>query len=168
MQFIGREYELARIQEKLCNDRTECMLIYGRRRVGKSELVKEALKGLEATVIRYVCRKAPFAQNLAGLSKAVSQAFADKFVNFTQLADLLEYVCHKASQQKVVLFIDEYPFLRGDAEAIDSEFQIAIDTWQQRQNQPYTGQIGGYGSDYQGFAHQCPGQSSQASLCDMR
>ena len=130
MQFIGREYELARIQEKLCNDRTECMLIYGRRRVGKSELVKEALKGLEATVIRYVCRKAPFAQNLAGLSKAVSQAFADNFVNFTQLADLLEYVCHKASQQKVVLFIDEYPFLRGDAEAIDSEFQIAIDTWQ--------------------------------------
>ena len=130
MRFIGREQELARIGEKLGSDRTECLLVYGRRRVGKSELIREALKEAEATVVRYVCRKAPFAQNMEGLTRAVAMAFADRFVNFTDLESLLEYVCNKARVQKVVLFIDEYPFLRGDNEAIDSEFQIAIDNWQ--------------------------------------
>lgn len=130
MKFIGREHELARIREKLENDRTECMLVYGRRRVGKSELIKESLRELDATVVRYICRKAPFAQNMEGLTKAVVSSFDDKYVNFTDLESLLEYVCHKAQEQKVVLFIDEYPFLRGDDESVDSEFQIAIDNWQ--------------------------------------
>lgn len=130
MKFIGREQELARIREKLENDRTECLLVYGRRRVGKSELIKEALRDLDTVVVRYICRKTPFAQNMEGLSRAVAKAFNDKYVKFTDLESLLEYVCHKARERKVVLFIDEYPFLRGDNEAVDSEFQIAIDNWQ--------------------------------------
>ena len=129
MKFIGREKELASINRKLANDRSECMLIYGRRRVGKSELIKEALRQVDATLIHYVCRKAAFDQNMDGLSRAVAEAF-DEPVQFRQMEKLLEYVYKKASNQKVILFIDEYPFLRGSSEAIDSEFQIAIDEWQ--------------------------------------
>ena len=130
MQFIGRQHELSLIRRRLTSDRSEALLVYGRRRVGKSELIKEALKGVGAVVIHYVCRKTSFSQNLAGLTRATAQAFDESFIDFSSIDKLLKYVYSKAASQKVVLFIDEYPFLRGDDESIDSEFQIAIDEWQ--------------------------------------
>ncbi|MGN8832947.1 hypothetical protein ACTQV0_11195 [Selenomonas montiformis] len=51
MRFIGRQHELAVIRQKLASNRAESLLVYGRRRVGKSELIKEALKDVEATII---------------------------------------------------------------------------------------------------------------------
>ena len=130
MKFIGREKELCLLRQKLNSDKTECMLIYGRRRVGKSELIKEALKGVDACLVQYVCRKSTFALNLAAFGEEVAAAFNDKFARFDKLGQLLEYVFGKAVDKKVVVVIDEYPFMRGDDEAIDSELQIAIDTWQ--------------------------------------
>ena len=132
MRFIGRQHELAVIRQKLASNRAESLLVYGRRRVGKSELIKEALKDVadDAIVIHYVCRKSSFAQNMAGLSQAAAKAFDEPFIKFEGIDQLLKYVYGKATRQKVILFIDEYPFLRGDNEAIDSEFQIAIDEWQ--------------------------------------
>ena len=129
MKFIGREKELADIKRKLGSKRSEGLLIYGRRRIGKSELIKESLRHTDATLIHYVCRKSTLEANIEGLSQAVSEAF-DEPVQFVQLRNLLEYVYKKGREQKVVLFIDEYPFMRGNNEAIDSEFQIAIDEWQ--------------------------------------
>ncbi len=131
MKFIGREKELEDIKRKLDSKRSECLLIYGRRRVGKSELIKESLRRTDAILIHYVCRKSTPEANIDGLSQAVSEAF-DEPVQFVQLGNLLEYVYKKGREQKVVLFIDEYPFMRGSNEAIDSEFQIAIDEWQHK------------------------------------
>jgi AAA+ ATPase superfamily predicted ATPase len=43
--FIGRHYELNQIKEKLNdNSLSQLIILYGRRRVGKSRLIKEALK----------------------------------------------------------------------------------------------------------------------------
>ncbi|MBE6085229.1 MAG: ATP-binding protein [Selenomonas ruminantium] len=130
MKFIGRQHELSIIRQKLASNRAESMLVYGRRRVGKSELIKEALKEVDVPVIHYVCRKSSFSQNMAGLSQAAAKAFDEPFIKFESIDQLLKYVYGKATRQKIILFIDEYPFLRGDNEAIDSEFQIAIDEWQ--------------------------------------
>lgn len=43
MEFIGRERELARINREFKADEQRNVLIYGRRRVGKSEFIKQAL-----------------------------------------------------------------------------------------------------------------------------
>ena len=51
MRFIGRQHELAVIRQKLASNRAESLLVYGRRRVVKSELIKEALKDVDATII---------------------------------------------------------------------------------------------------------------------
>lgn len=66
MRFIGRQHELAVIRQKLASNRAESLLVYGRRRVVKSELIKEALKDVDATIIHYVCRKSSFVQKCAG------------------------------------------------------------------------------------------------------
>lgn len=46
--FIGREKELEELTEKINNDCFESILIYGRRRIGETELIKEAIKALIA------------------------------------------------------------------------------------------------------------------------
>ena len=132
MQFVGRQRELSMIRERIASDKSEAILVYGRRRVGKSHLIREALKDVKTPVIQYVCRKSSFQKNMEGLSQETAKAFKEPFIRFEAIDQLLEYAYSKAEQQKVVLFIDEYPFLRGDDEAVDSEFQIAIDEWQHR------------------------------------
>lgn len=132
MQFIGRQRELKIIKDRLNSNSSESLLIYGRRRVGKSELIKESLKDAGVPVIHYVCRKSSFGQNMSDLSQAAAKAFNEPFIRFEKINQLLEYAYSKAVKQKIVLFIDEYPFLRGDDEGIDSEFQIAIDEWQHK------------------------------------
>ena len=44
MKFIGRERELAILRQRFESDRSENILVYGRRRVGKSELIRQALR----------------------------------------------------------------------------------------------------------------------------
>lgn len=130
MKFIGRERELAILRQRFESDRSENILVYGRRRVGKSELIRQALRDVKGVVISYVCRRAPFEQNFTGLSRAVSEAFDEPYISFPDLEGLLNYVYRKAAGERVFLFIDEYPFFRGEDGSVDSEFQIAIDRFQ--------------------------------------
>ena len=125
MKFIGRERELAILRQRFESDRSE-----NRRRVGKSELIRQALREVEGVVISYVCRRAPFEQNFTGLSRAVAEAFDEPYISFPDLEGLLNYVYRKAGRERVFLFIDEYPFFRGEDGSVDSEFQIAIDRFQ--------------------------------------
>ena len=53
MEFIGREHELARIKKTLKAPEQRNVLVYGRRRVGKSELIKQALIDLSDTTTIY-------------------------------------------------------------------------------------------------------------------
>ena len=130
MKFIGRHEELARLRRKLSSDRSESILVYGRRRVGKSELIREAIRGEDCLAVQYVCRKASYEENFSGLARAAAEALGEPFLSFRDLASLLEFLYRRARTQRIVLFIDEYPFLRDGNESVDSEFQIAIDRWQ--------------------------------------
>ena len=42
--FIGREYEVEKLLDFINNDLDNAALIYGRRRVGKSELINRCIK----------------------------------------------------------------------------------------------------------------------------
>lgn len=55
MEFIGRERELDRLIRELSNPSQRNVLIYGRRRVGKSELIKQTLKKIQCTAIYFEC-----------------------------------------------------------------------------------------------------------------
>ena len=51
MEFIGRTAELARLEREFDKDSLGVVLIYGRRRVGKSELIKQAIRQNDAKAI---------------------------------------------------------------------------------------------------------------------
>ena len=73
MKFIGRKRELSRLKTLMQSDLMGMALIYGRRRVGKSELVKQALKDSGTAGIYYECRQVAEESNVKGICEVVSE-----------------------------------------------------------------------------------------------
>lgn len=57
MKFIGRAEELTKLNKNINSKEFNATLIFGRRRVGKSELIKHALENSNAVKIYYECKK---------------------------------------------------------------------------------------------------------------
>lgn len=74
MAFYARENELNLMQRAFGARGQNMVLVYGRRRVGKSELIKQALSRSEARSIYYECKKTSEENNLESLSVLVSEA----------------------------------------------------------------------------------------------
>ena len=63
--FIGREKELRQLNAELSSwKRKTAVLVYGKRRVGKTTLLSEAAKSFEGVVINHMCVTSTFEGNL--------------------------------------------------------------------------------------------------------
>ena len=72
--FIGRKKELTELKEKINNNRFEAILLYGRRRIGKTELIKEAAKSFDGIYIYYECKRGLLIDNINGLNDEINRA----------------------------------------------------------------------------------------------
>ena len=103
-------------------------LVYGKRRVGKTRLIKEALKQQEQSVIYYECIKGTMQENINAFVKLLSElqilTFASSFPSFTDVFAFLNSL-----PRSFIIVIDEYPYLSSlaDPEIVDSVFQTVID-----------------------------------------
>ncbi|MCL2158822.1 MAG: ATP-binding protein [Oscillospiraceae bacterium] len=125
--FVGRTKELQRLNERYNSGEFECVAIYGRRRVGKTELIKEFIKGKKA--IFFTALEDEYEANLDAFSTAVFEALNDGQVeiSFKSIDDLFSHV-HKAAQKEhLILAIDEYPYLAQSKKAVSSVLQRDID-----------------------------------------
>lgn len=126
--FIGRENEIKIIKEALLSNKQEAILLYGRRRVGKTYLVNEVLKEIkDFLIISYTFRDTLIDINIEEFSIYVANLFNDKYFKSKNLKEILNYIKDKSLNNKVILFLDEYSFLRKNNSGIDSYFQIFID-----------------------------------------
>ena len=132
--FVGREEELAEIKRTLETSRFEATLIYGRRRVGKTELIREALENFDKKVIQYECKQVPAKENLTVFRKVVMEAFETglKDYSFSTYDELFDFLFSKSAETEFVLVIDEFSFLLGNKEAVDSSLAVAIDKYKSR------------------------------------
>ena len=124
--FIGREKELQQISEMLNND-SGCMMIYGKRKVGKTTLLMHALRGQKNTAY-YECIKDSLKANVDGLvSVLVREKILPARIEFLSFSDLFQYLNSLNGTYNIV--IDEYPYLKAVSkpETVDSVFQSVID-----------------------------------------
>ena len=70
MKFYGRKKELAQLMKFISSDEMQMGLIYGRRRIGKSELVKQSIKESGIKSIFYECKQVFTDAEYAIISKA--------------------------------------------------------------------------------------------------
>ena len=127
--FIGRERELSNLNKLYKSDKFEFAVIYGRRRVGKTALINEFIKGKPAICFTGVETNAK--QNLENFSKCIleyaSGINADTTFNSFQSA--LEYVFEIATQKRIILVIDEYPYVARASKSLASTLQLLIDKY---------------------------------------
>ena len=129
MQFIGREEQLSKIEKAISEDQMHVSLIYGRRRVGKSELVKQALQRTDVKSIYYECKQVTEASNTQSISDIVSAEFGLPRLAYTQIEELLDFLFKTAINEKLILVLDEYPYLRENVKGLDSILQSLIDKY---------------------------------------
>ena len=128
--FTGRTRELEKMEKLYQGDRFECIILYGRRRVGKTTLINEFIKDKPACY--YMAVEGTGRENLAGLSRAVLNrthgVTAAGGAEFAGFEELLRYVDEIAqSGERWILAIDEFPYLAASYFAISSLLQRHID-----------------------------------------
>lgn len=124
--FIGREKELAILEELYMSSSFEFLVLYGRRRVGKTSLLVEFMK--KHKVIFFSAQEKNNALNLQDFSKCVQTYFDGmSFASFEDWEQAFNYVSQKAQNEKTVLIIDEFPFIASEYPAIKSILQHTID-----------------------------------------
>ena len=125
--FIGREQELRTLNQLYASGKFEFAVIYGRRRVGKTALISEFIKGKDAIFFTGVETNAK--QNLENFSQCIMdyQGSDSLGVTFPSFQAALESVFRVAKSQRVILVIDEYPYVAHAAKSLASTLQLLID-----------------------------------------
>jgi AAA+ ATPase superfamily predicted ATPase len=115
-KIIGRERELKILKNAIESDKAELIAIYGRRRVGKTFLIREAYKNETIFDVTGV-PDGSYEQQLSNFHKKIvsrSKSLAGSKVpsDWQEAFDLLsQYINTLRSRKKKVLFIDEFPWM---------------------------------------------------------
>lgn len=133
MSFIGRKREQERLLAQFSSPDQSATLVYGRRRVGKSELILHAMRQTSGTrTIYYECRQTTAENNTRNLSEVIAEAFEMPPLAFSDVEAALRFVFKRAASEKIVLAIDEYPYLRDVVKGMDSILQVLLDEHRDR------------------------------------
>ncbi|MFR2034808.1 MAG: ATP-binding protein [Agathobacter sp.] len=125
--FIGREKELAILDNLYNSDKFEFAVIYGRRRVGKTALISHFIQDKKA--IYFMGVESNEKQNLENFSQAVFECNTGGMIgsSFMSFQAALEYVFKISESERLVLVIDEYSYVAKSSKSLASTLQMLID-----------------------------------------
>ena len=125
MEFIGRQTEMAKLNAEYSRY-SSFVVIYGRRRVGKTTLIKEFLK--KKTAFYFLATEELESQSMKRLAGVVARTTKNSLlqkVTFTDWLDLFQIIADYKPEEKKVLVIDEFPYLVKSNPAFPSVLQNA-------------------------------------------
>lgn len=125
--FIGRNTELKTLDKLYRSNKFEFAVIYGRRRVGKTALINEFSRDKDTIFFTGVETNAK--QNLENFSRCIMEYQTGFAVDssFASFQAALEYVFQLAQEKRLVLVIDEYPYVARALKSFASTLQLLID-----------------------------------------
>lgn len=130
MNFVGRNAELETLEQAYGKDAFQMVVIYGRRRVGKTALIERFCQGKRA--LTFTARELSKSENLRDFSQAVYAFFGipETAGSFANWKDAFEYVAMRAQgdrEHPFVLVFDEFPYAAQSEKSLPSTLQIVID-----------------------------------------
>ena len=129
MRFVDRQEELGFLEREYSQPSFRFIPIYGRRRIGKTRLVREFIEDKPA--IYFLADTVSEPEQLKNLGRSVGEYFKDMVLiegGFREWEQFFRYLREKSAKARFVLAIDEFPYLVNAARAISSIFQKGIDT----------------------------------------
>ena len=129
MNFINRDTELTSLNDRWVQKKPHFIIIYGKRRVGKTELIKQFIKGKPA--IYFLADKRSISEQLKELGGIIGNFFNDTLLRTKGFSDWLEvfrYLKEKDGH-RFIFVVDEYPYLTETDKSIGSIFQKGWDEY---------------------------------------
>ena len=131
MKFYGRDLQKKNLKRVFERNELQTVLVYGRRRVGKSELIKQSSRETDIRSIYYECKQTTEMNNTDSLSLVISELFQIPKPHFSGMEELLDYLFRAASGLPLIVVLDEYPYLREAVKGLDSILQSLIDKYRE-------------------------------------
>jgi AAA+ ATPase superfamily predicted ATPase len=120
--FVNRTDELSRLQRLYDSDDAELAVIYGRRRLGKTALVKQSLNRHEDAIVYQAKQKTSALQ----LQQFIEIA-ADSYPGVSRIREDWEEVLRYLAEQDAIIVLDEFPYLVEQDESLPSVLQALFD-----------------------------------------
>lgn len=122
LKFINRNNELEALETAYLSGKAEFFVIYGRRRIGKTELIK--MFSMDKLHFYFLARQ----QDMVLEKERFRQKFSEKFNVYLSenntLEELFKEILNKVDlKNKLIIIIDEFPYWIERDKGIPSEFQ---------------------------------------------
>ncbi|HEY0151982.1 MAG TPA: ATP-binding protein [Longimicrobium sp.] len=132
--LIDRDSEIARLSELIASGEPKLVLMYGRRRVGKTYLLGRAWKETEAQTFYFTAAETTPAQNRAALVAALAEWSGETIdpADYPTWRSVFRLLLDFRAPQPLVIVLDEFQYLGenpGDLQAVTSELNAA---WEMR------------------------------------
>lgn len=129
MRFVNRITELAFLNKYHAQSGFQFVPLYGRRRVGKTRLMQEFIRDKRA--VYFLADSVTETEQLRILGEEVGEYFGDSILvesGFRDWQQFFRYLKEKSAAERLVMVIDEFPYLVNANKGISSIFQKGIDT----------------------------------------
>lgn len=125
--FVGRDNELDAMNNLYAQKRFQMVVLYGRRRVGKTTLISKFIEDKPA--IFYTAQEASDSINLAAFSRKTYRFFGipETVGSFRSWDDAFAFLSEKAQTRQFVLAFDEFPYAAHENRGLGSILQNRID-----------------------------------------
>ena len=127
MKFLGREKEILDLENEYARD-GGFVVIYGRRRIGKTTLIKQFIKS--KTAFYFLATKEVESQSMKRFAGVIARTTGNSVLQkaaFSDWLDLFQAVADYKPNEKKVLVIDEFPYLVKVNDSFPSILQNAWD-----------------------------------------
>ena len=129
--FRGRRAELKILDKKFKQNGFIMTVLYGRRRIGKTMLVNKFMHEQNCKSISFTSVERGETELLSLMTEAVLTSLSPELlgsISFNSFETLFEFIGKQAKNERIIFFIDEYPYLAKQCPYIQSVLQKIIDT----------------------------------------
>lgn len=131
-RFVNREEELSFLENlyQKTESQAQFLVLYGKRRVGKTELIKQFFK--DKPNLYYLASKGSAKDQLRTATEIITRHFGEEFLGrdaFSEWRTLFDYLGKKLKDtgERLILVFDEFPYLVESDKAVPSYFQYGWD-----------------------------------------
>ena len=131
MDFVDRIEETARLRDALAREKSSLVVMYGRRRLGKSTLIKRVLSD---TDLYFLADRSEGQHQRSLLAKVIAQVFPDfDKLTYPDWESIFRAVNYR-TDKRFTLCLDEFPYLADQSPELPSVLQKLIDEKQLKYN----------------------------------
>lgn len=125
LNFINRGEELGFLGQRWKDKERQLIVMYGRRRVGKTELITHFSR--EKPHIYFLADKRGTESNSVRFSEKCARHFGDPPMAFKEFDQAFRYLANRVGRERVIVIIDEFSYLVEKDPSIPSVFQLCWD-----------------------------------------